>query len=202
MADSKNLESLNYDPVIDIIQLLSGQEEVPDFSFKELINATKIYKNHINEQLVDLETLKSQNCEKKEGYNTNELKTKFKVLSEDLAEFHKSNFITMNHIKDLQKTKENLVNSIGYYDVLSYVNSEHLKIIDLMKNEDYISIKKEFDEYSRCLDLLVNKYADITDQRQINKYYEIYDNLELRVKKYIKQLFQEKDSVEIERTQF
>jgi len=199
---STDLESLNYDAAADLAQLLNGQEEMPDFSFKELINTTKLYKNHINEQLVGFEGSRLKTGENKNTDDKDDLRKKFSTISTKIDEFHRSNLSTMNHIRDLHNTKQNLHDSIEYYELLGYVDKENLRILNMLKAEDYISIKPLFNEYSRCLDLLMNKYAGITDQRQINKYNEIYDTLELRVKKYIKQLFQEINTVEIDRIQF
>lgn len=200
--DLTNLESLNYDPITDLVHILKGQEDMPDFSFKELINTTKLYKNYVNSQLSELGSLHSDSLKEHDDKDKSQLRTDFDSISQKLREFHETNFSTMNHIRDLQKAKENLKDSINYYEVLDYVDEEFLKITDMLKREDYVSIKAVFNKYTQCLDLLTNKYTNITDEKTISKFNGIYDTLELRVKKYTKQLFQEKESIEIEQVQF
>lgn len=200
--DLTNLESLNYDPITDLAQILKGQEDMPDFSFKELINTTKLYKSYVSNQLSELESSKSPNLKEHDGNGKIQLRTDFDSISIKLREFHESNFNTMNHIRGLQKAKENLRDSINYYEVLDYVDDEFLNITNLLKREDYVSIKTVFDKYTQCLDLLTNNYTSITDEKTISKFNGIYDTLELRVKKYTKQLFQEKESIEIDRVNF
>ncbi|KAL6938283.1 hypothetical protein ACO0OL_000822 [Hanseniaspora opuntiae] len=200
--DLTNLESLNYDPITDLVHILKGQEDMPDFSFKELINTTKLYKNYVNSQLSELGSLHSDSLKEHDDKDKSQLRTDFDSISQKLREFHETNFNTMNHIRDLQKAKENLKDSINYYEVLDYVDEEFLKITDMLKREDYVSIKAVFNKYTQCLDLLTNKYTKITDEKTISKFNGIYDTLELRVKKYTKQLFQEKESIEIEQVQF
>lgn len=200
--DLTNLESLNYDPITDLVHILKGQEDMPDFSFKELINTTKLYKNYVNSQLSELGSLHSDSLKEHDDKDKSQLRTDFDSISQKLREFHETNFSTMNHIRDLQKAKENLRDSINYYEVLDYVDEEFLKITDMLKREDYVSIKAVFNKYTQCLDLLTNKYTNITDEKTISKFNGIYDTLELRVKKYTKQLFQEKESIEIEQVQF
>lgn len=200
--DLTNLESLNYDPITDLVHILKGQEDMPDFSFKELINTTKLYKNYVNSQLSELGSLHSDSLKEHDDKDKSQLRTDFDSISQKLREFHETNFSTMNHIRDLQKAKENLKDSINYYEVLDYVDEEFLKITDMLKREDYVSIKAVFNKYTQCLDLLTNKYTKITDEKTISKFNGIYDTLELRVKKYTKQLFQEKESIEIEQVQF
>lgn len=200
--DLTNLESLNYDPITDLVHILKGQEDMPDFSFKELINTTKLYKNYVNSQLSELGSLHSDSLKEHDDKDKSQLRTDFDSISQKLREFHETNFSTMNHIRDLQKAKENLKDSINYYEVLDYVDEEFLKITDMLKRDDYVSIKAVFNKYTQCLDLLTNKYTNITDEKTISKFNGIYDTLELRVKKYTKQLFQEKESIEIEQVQF
>lgn len=200
--DLTNLESLNYDPITDLVHILKGQEDMPDFSFKELINTTKLYKNYVNSQLSELGSLHSDSLKEHDDKDKSQLRTDFDSISQKLREFHERNFNTMSQIRDLQKAKENLKDSINYYEVLDYVDEEFLKITDMLKREDYVSIKAVFNKYTQCLDLLTNKYTNITDEKTISKFNGIYDTLELRVKKYTKQLFQEKESIEIEQVQF
>lgn len=200
--DLTNLESLNYDPITDLVHILKGQEDMPDFSFKELINTTKLYKTYVNNQLSELGLSHSDSLKEHDDKDKIQLRTDFDSISQKLREFHETNFNTMSHIRDLQKAKENLKDSINYYEVLDYVDEEFLKITDMLKREDYVSIKAVFNKYTQCLDLLTNKYTNITDEKTISKFNGIYDTLELRVKKYTKQLFQEKESIEIEQVQF
>lgn len=200
--DLTKLESLNYDPVTDLVHILKGQEDMPDFSFKELINTTKLYKNYVSNQLSELGSSNCDSLKEHDDKDKVQLRTEFDNISQKLKEFHEANFNTMNRIRDLQKAKKNLKDSINYYEVLDYVDEEFLNLTDMLKREDYVSIKAVFKKYTQCLDLLTNKYTGITDEKTISKFNGIYDTLELRVKKYTKQLFQDKEAIEIEQIQF
>lgn len=200
--DVTNLESLNYDPIIDLVHILNGQEDMPDLSFKELINTTKIYKDYINNKLSEMKSSNSKIIKDNNDKDNLQLHKEFECISKKLKDSHESSFSTMNHIRDLQKAKDNLKDSINYYEVLDYVDEEFLNITNMLKREDYVSIKAVFNKYTQCLDLLTNKYSNITDEKTISKFSGICDTLELRVKKYTKQLFQEKEAIEIERNQF
>ena len=186
-----SLDSLEYNPLVDIKEILLNQENKHDFSLEEVINTTKLYKTYLHKKLQEAKQAETEKVNENVIKISNEdLKTQFKDLSISIDKFHSENKSLMRNMRDIQTSKNNLTTTIKYYNALETVRKEYDYITKFLKIENYIEILPVFKEYSENLEHLINEYGNVVDFKEINKFKEVYDNLELKSKRYIKQLFQ------------
>ncbi|XBW35991.1 hypothetical protein QEN19_001565 [Hanseniaspora menglaensis] len=189
-----SLDSLDYDPLRDIKDIFANQEYSSEFSLGELINTTKLYKNHLYKNIDDLKVKNKKSTKSEIKIIPHEtLVHNFKDLSSSIDAFHSKNISLMKNLNNIQTSKKNLNESIKYFSTLETVKDEYKILNDYLKAEDYIQVLPIFENYSQHLAKLSLEYKNVVDLNDINRFNGIYDKLELKCKTYTKQLFDDEN---------
>lgn len=185
---SNSLDSLDYDPLKDLREILKNQENKQDFSFEELINTTKLYKSYLHKRLDESKTNDQTSCDLDVSHK--DVKLEFASLALGIEKFQLDNKALMSNLRNIQTSKRNLTNNIRYFNNLNTVTDEYDVINQYLIVENYVEILPLFESYSKNLERLTTEYGNVVESRKLSNFKQFYDTLELKSKKYIKELFQ------------